>query len=191
MERGSSQALDFPLAGYGPLSQLARAYGFHRFAELAEAIRRMPYGRAHDSEDIAAVMREQKGTCSSKHRFLAAVAHECGRMDVQLMLGLYEMSEANTPGVGAALGELQAIPEAHCYLMHEGKRFDFTGLAGGVASPFESLVEERVVSPADLPSAKVSYHRRALEAWAHAHGVTPDAAWAMRQQCIEFLANRP
>jgi hypothetical protein len=66
------------------------------------------------------------------------------------MVGLYEMSEANTPDVGPALGELSAIPEAHCYLMFEGRRFDFTGLTGGVASPFDSLIEERVFSEWDL-----------------------------------------
>jgi hypothetical protein len=73
--------------------------------------------------------------------------------------------------------------------MYEGHRLDFTGLASGIASPFESLIEERVVSPADLPSAKLAYHRRAIDAWARAHGMDADRAWTLRERCMELLAN--
>jgi hypothetical protein len=183
--------MDFPISGSGPLSQRARSLGYHRFAEVAEAIRALPYGRVRDTQDVAAVLKEHKGTCSSKHRFLAALAHECGRPDVQLMVGLYGMSERNTPGIGPALREeqLSDIPEAHCYLMYASQRFDFTGLAAGSASPFESLVEECVVSPADLPSAKLALHRRAVDLWARARDMDPDRAWAIRERCIALLAD--
>jgi len=93
--------LDFPLTGNEPLSAAVRALGFESFAEVAEFIRTLPYGRVADDEDQAAILRARKGTCSSKHRFLAALAHECGHTDVSLMIGFYEMSERNTPGVGS------------------------------------------------------------------------------------------
>lgn len=184
----ASNLLDFEITGSGPLARLARSHAFSRFAQVAEAVLALPYGRTRATDDIGAVLKEQLGTCSSKHRFLAALAHECGRTDVQLMLGLYEMSEANTPGIGATLGDFAAIPEAHCYLAHEGKRFDFTGLAEGAASPFESLIEERSVSPADLPAAKLAYHRRAIEEWAHSRGLDPGVVWVVRERCIALLA---
>jgi len=185
----ASSLLDFAITGSGPLARLARALtrsaGSRRWPKPFVLC---PMGRTRATDDIGAVLQEQQGTCSSKHRFLAALAHECGRTDVQLMLGLYEMSEGNTPGIGRALGELPAIPEAHCYLAHEGKRFDFTGLAAGGASPFESLIEERSVSPADLPAAKLAYHRRAIEKWAQARGLDPGAVWAVRERCMALLA---
>jgi hypothetical protein len=185
------QTLDFPIADAGPLSRATRSRGYRNFVEVAEAVRALPYGRVRDSQDALAVLEEHKGTCSSKHRFLAALAHECGHTEVMLMLGLYEMSEANTPGVGSVLRAegLTAIPEAHCYLMSDGQRYDFTGLPSGAASPFHSLVEERAVSPIDLASAKAEYHRSALSGWAHARGVDPDRAWAVREKCIELLAD--
>jgi hypothetical protein len=180
---------DFALSD-GPLSRLARSFGWRTVGEVAEAIRALPYGRVSDPEDVAAVLRERKGTCSSKHRFLAALAHECGRTEVKLMLGLYEMSEDNTPGTGAALGTLGAIPEVHCYLAVGTERFDFTGLAAGAASPFDSLLEERAVSPADLPATKPAWHRRAMDSWARARNLDPDAAWEIRERCIAALAGR-
>jgi len=186
-----SRSLDFTIGDIGKLSRAVRSRGYRQFAEVAEAIRRLPYGRPKSEDDLA-VLDEERGTCSSKHRFLAALAHECGHPEVKLMLGLYSMSENNTPGVETILRAegLAAIPEAHCYLMCGERRFDFTGLALGAASPFESLIEERSVSPTDLLSAKTTYHRGAIVDWARAHGVDPERAWAIREKCIELLANR-
>lgn len=107
------------------------------------------------------------------------------------MLGLYEMSEENTPGVGLALRSegLAAVPEAHCYLMNGSQRYDFTGLPTGPRSPLASLTEERTISPGDLPNAKVAFHRAALATWAAARGLDADRVWALRERCIELLVN--
>lgn len=183
--------LDFPVAGSGPLSRGALSRGYSRFAQVAEEVRALPYGRVRDLESVSAVVDEQKGTCSSKHRYLAALAHENGHPEVRLMLGLYEMSQDNTPGVGPVLEAegLAAVPEAHCYLMSGNQRYDFTGLPAGSRSPWEVLIDERAVSPSDLPQVKASYHRAALAAWANARGLDPDRVWGLRERCIELLAN--
>ena len=106
------------------------------------------------------------------------------------MLGLYEMSEDNTPGVGAVLEaeKMVAVPEAHCYLASGTQRYDFTGLPAGCRSPWEALIDEREVSPSDLPKQKASYHRGALAAWAGARGLDADHVWALRERCIALLA---
>lgn len=184
-----SELPDFVIAESGPLSRTARLRGYARFAELVEAIRALAYGRLRDSSDIAAVLQERRGTCSSKHRFLAALAHECGHAEIQLVLALYEMSESNTAGVGSVLRAegLTAIPETHCYLACRGRRFDFTGLAAATVSPFDALIEEQIVSPTDLPAAKLAYHRAAIDAWARARDMDPQRAWAIRERCIARL----
>ncbi len=190
MSIAESQMLDFPIDGTGPLSNDARSRGYRRFVEVAEAVRSLPYGRPRDSDHILAVFKEERGTYSSKHRYLAALAHECGHTEVQLMFGLYAMSENNAPGVGAVLDAagIAAIPEAHCYLMCGERRFDYTGLPSGGASLFESLLEERAISPCELPAAKSAYHRGAVADWARGRGIDPDSAWALREKCIELLA---
>jgi hypothetical protein len=136
------------------------------------------------------VLRERCGTCSSKHQLLAAVAHECGHVEVQLVVGIYEMSEHNTPGVGPVLGaaSLSSIPEAHCYLVVAGERLDFTGLRSGSSSPFDALLTEHVVLPADLPEAKGNLHRRAITTWSDALGISTARAWDIREACIAALA---
>lgn len=181
---------DFRIPEDGALARASRSAGYERFAAVAAAIRALPFGRVSDGASPAAVLHERKGTCSSKHRFLAALAHECDHAEVKLALGLYEMSEHNTPGVGEALRVegLSSILEAHCYLLCDGERFDFTGLPTGATSPLDALIEERIVSPADLPSVKGAYHRAALEAWARARGMDPHHAWRVRERCVARLA---
>ena len=184
-------ALDFPITGTGALSSAVRALGYGRFAQVAEAVRALPYRRVRDTEKLLAVLDEHKGTCSSKHRFLAALAHECGYTDVKLVLGLYEMSEKNTPGVGGVLeaAGIDAIPEAHCYLTYQGRRFDFTGLAPGHTSPFDTLIEERTVSPSEVTSVKAAFHGDALAKWARSRHVDLEHAWKIREECIRLLAD--
>jgi len=191
MSMSTPTTLDFPITGTGALSSAVRALEYKRFAEVAEAVRALPYGRVRNTEDLLAVLDERKGTCSLKHCFLAALAYECGYTDVKLTLGLYEMSEKNTPGVGTVLNAagIDAIPEAHCYLTYQGRRFDFTGLAPGNASPFDSLIEERTVSPINLTSVKAAFHRDAISQWAKSRHVDPERAWELREECMRLLAN--
>lgn len=181
---------DFPIPTVGPLSSAVRALGLSTFAQTAEYVRMVPYGRIGAGEDMLAVLRAGRGTCSSKHRLLAALAAEAGHRDVALTLGLYEMSERNTPGVGQVLeaAGVDAIPEAHCYLTHQGERYDFTGLPSGATSLFDSLIEERAVAPDELPAVKERFHREALARWACGMGLDPERAWRLREQCIAHLA---
>jgi hypothetical protein len=182
--------LQFPVSGVSTLCHEVRSLGFISFEQLADHIRLLPYERIENSKDVCAVLREGRGTCSSKHQLLASVAQDCGRLDIQLAIGIYEMCEENTPGVDAVLraASVTSIPEAHCYLSIEGERLDFTGLAPGSLSPFTALIAESMVSPSNLLDTKRRLHRNALAAWASAHGTTAEFAWATREACIAALS---
>ena len=99
------------------------------------------------------------------------------------------MSEANTPGVWAVLqrASISSIPEAHCYLMVEQERFDFTGLPLGNESPFMSVFEEHVVPLQMLGQSKTGLHIHALEVWASGAGMSINRAWSAREACIAAL----
>jgi hypothetical protein len=187
---GLSSALQFLVSGGSALCADVRSRGLESFENLAEHVRALPYGRTADAEHPLAVLRERRGTCSAKHRFLATVAQDSGHAEVQLTVGIYEMSEENTPGIGTVLNaaSLKSIPEAHCYVSIRGERFDFTGLSAGSTSPFAALVAEYTASPINLPQVKVELHKRAIAAWASDHGISKEAAWATREACIAALA---
>lgn len=182
--------LSFPIHASGMLSEAVLGRGFATFDQLAGFVQSLPYARTTSTVDPLAALRENRGTCSSKHRLLAAVAHECGHLEVQLTVGLYMMSEDNTPGVGSVLraASLPYVPEAHCYLTVGSERFDFTGLSQGRSSLFDSLFAEHAVSPTELSDVKVRIHKQAVESWAASIGVSTAEAWATREACIAALA---
>lgn len=185
--------LSFSVAATGALSEAVLGRGFSLFDEFAAFVQSLPYGRTTDTASPLAVLEEGRGTCSSKHQLLAALAHECNHFEVQLTIGLYKMSEENTPGVGRVLrsASLPFVPEAHCYLTVGSERYDFTGLPQGNFSPFASLYEEHVVSPEELPEAKVRIHKQAVASWAATIGTSAAVAWATREACIAALTANP
>jgi hypothetical protein len=185
-----SARLQFRISGRSALCNDVRCRGFELFEQLAEHVRALPYGRTANTQDPLAVLLQGRGTCSAKHQLLAAVAQDCGHSEVHLTVGIYEMSEENTPGVGTVLNaaSLTSIPEAHCYLSIEGERFDFTGLSAGSLSPFAALLAEYAVSPTNLSQVKAELHHEAIAAWARDRGISNERAWATREACIAALA---
>lgn len=181
----------FEITASSPLARGIRGFGITTFAQLVQHVSTIPYGRTTSHLPLATLV-ENRGTCSSKHRLLAEVAREFQQFQVALVVGIYEMSEDNTPGVGVVLDAagLASIPEAHCYLKVDDSRFDFTGLPAGLKSPFQSLVSETVVSPVQLIEDKKRLHLGILQTWADGHDLSLDDAWAIREACIAELSAR-
>jgi hypothetical protein len=65
--------------------------GVHDFVGAARHILGRPYGRIRDREKFWLVLSEGCGTCTTKHALLAELGQEQG-IDIQLTLGIYEMS---------------------------------------------------------------------------------------------------
>ena len=180
-----------PLAEDGPVTRLFRAAGVEDFRGAAGYVRRLPYGRITDRSKFWLVLEEGRGTCTTKHATLAELARE-QHIEVQLMLGIYEMTERNTPGVGAVLNRygLTSIPEAHCYLRYEGQRVDVTGVAAG-AEPIDRFLHEEPITVEQIGAYKNDLHRRFLGDWIARTetlaGRSVDEVWRIREECIAAL----
>jgi hypothetical protein len=172
----------------GPFGAAFRGAACATLEDAFRLVHRLPYGRNARPEAPLAVLDEGRGTCSTKHALLARLAREAGA-PVGLRLGLFLMSEANTPGVGGALAAagLACVPEAHCFLVVGGERIDLTFASGGGGCALDFL-EEREVDPAALFAIKVPWHRRELARWAEARGLDPERVWAAREACIGALS---
>jgi hypothetical protein len=167
------------------------ALGFSRFDTLAAHVRALPSGHAARPGDPLAVLRDARGTNSSKHHLLATVAQTCGHPEVVLTVGIYAMSELNTPGIGSILeaASVSSIPELHCYLTVDNQRLDFTGLLRGSVSPLRSLTAEFFLIPDRLAERKSPLHQQALAQWATQQGMSFEAAWAVRQACLAVMSD--
>ncbi len=122
---------------------------------------------------------------------MAALAAEHDVL-VQLMLGIYEMSDRNTPGVGSVLSKygLSYIPEAHCYLGYQGERLDVTGVPAG-AEPITRFLHEEPITTDQIGAYKTDLHKRVLTAWiptvAALRGYGLERVWRIREECIAAL----
>ena len=161
--------------------------GKRDYHAAARHVRRLPYGRNSDRADYGAVVEEGRGTCSTKHALLAALARDHG-LPVELRLGIYEMNGRNTPGVGPVLARYGpgGVPEAHCYLAYHGARVDLTRVVP--TAPIENFLYEETIEPAGIGSYKVGLHRRFVREWASERGLDFDLVWGIREECIGALS---
>ena len=185
---------DTPLVWAGSESAALLRLGCRSFRDAARYLHALPYGRNSDRADYRLVLPEGRGTCSTKHALLAALAVEHG-LDVSLMVGIYSMCEANTPGVGAILAAagLSGIPEAHCYLRYRGDRIDVTRADAASESAIDRFEPEWSIEPCQIGQHKVDLHRRHLESWLTRHRevtFTLDRLWKIREDCIAALGAR-
>jgi hypothetical protein len=178
----------FALHTERPLGRRFAALGLGDYREAARYVRNLPYGRNSDRSEWRLVLEEGRGTCSTKHALLAELARENG-LPVALVLGVYEMDAANTPGVGAVLREhgLRCVPEAHCYLAHNGARVDLTRERGG-AEQIEGFLHEEEIESHQIGEYKLQAHREFVRRWAGRRGLDPARVWQTREECIAALA---
>lgn len=136
--------------------------GITDFRAAGRYLHMLPYGRTANRADFVAVLCEGKGTCSTKHALLAALARE-QNLTVALTLGIYAMHERNTPGVGMVLArsDLAFLPEAHCYVTYEGQRVDITRSGVEPTEPISRFLHEETIAPEQIGDYKVMLHRHA------------------------------
>lgn len=164
------------------------------YKNAAYFVFRLPYGRTSSRTNLMAVLRERRGTCSSKHAVLAQLAIEQG-LPVKLMLGVYLMNARNTPGIRAVLAHygLAEIPEAHCYLLHDNKRIDVTRAIESPAEPITNFLLEDEILPSQIGSYKISRHQDYLRKWLRSGSVPGvwsfDRLWQVREKCIAALTS--
>jgi hypothetical protein len=160
----------------------------------AKYIHSLPYGRNADPDYSLVVLSEGLGTCSTKHALLRRLAIE-QHFDIALVLGVYEMDEQNTPGVGKVLRKygLAILPEAHCYLRTTGKRIDVTRDIGPLpANSISYFLHEEDIDPSQITGYKTALHKQYLSKWiadnSACGGRSVSELWKIREECIASLS---
>ena len=174
----------------GPLSERIYTKGVHNLPALLEWIRNQPYGRNSDRTNYSLVIEENKGSCSTKHALVKAIAEENNWPDVDLYIGFFFMNGELFPKLTDLFEEhkLEGIPEAHTFLVIEDEYVDVTGLN----SPIEEdlIVDEIEIQPQGIGDLKISLHKGFIEDWAEEEEISLplDQLWAIREACINKLS---
>jgi len=168
--------------------------GVPDYRAAARFVSRLRYGRNTVVSDPLIVIREGRGTCSTKHALLRRLAREQG-LDVALVLGIYEMHEGNTLGIGPILKrhDLTTLPEAHCYLRFRGDRVDITReINTCVSEPVAQFLHEEDITPEQIGDYKRDLHRQFMRQWIAETGAAAgrdlDEMWRIREECIASLS---
>ncbi len=175
----------------GHLSSQARDRGLENLQELIDYLRSIPYGRSSTRGQLDLVIKENKGTCSSKHALLAAIAIEQGWDFVELILCIYKMDEDNTPGVGVVMHEagLAYLPEAHCYIKIQDRALDITFDNSNIDRLRPYIIEELSIKPDMVGIWKADYHKEYIKEWTkseHPKRLWTEM-WSLREACIRAL----
>lgn len=175
------------------LSQLIKSKGIINWEMLVQYVQAIPYGRNTNREDFSLVIKENKGTCSSKHALLKELAVLNEIEGVQLIIGMYKMSEKNTPKIGNALSKqgFDYLPEAHCYLKINGQQKDYTNLNTDFDLIKNDLISEVEIEAYQVGVFKVEYHKTFMTNWIEENKINKnfEEVWAIREQCILNLSS--
>lgn len=162
------------------------------FGELIEKVKHIPYGRNSNRTDFSLVLKENKGTCSSKHAFLKDYADLNQIENVKLFIGLFKMNEQNTPKIAPLLSNnnLEYIPEAHCYLKINGNVVDVTSETSFYENIKNDILEEIEIEPNQVSEFKINHHKNFIynNLTSFNKSKTFNEIWTIREQCIEKLA---
>ncbi|HRG37393.1 MAG TPA: VOC family protein [Bacteroidia bacterium] len=174
-----------------PLTNLVRLHSISTWSDLIEFTKNLPYGRNQNREDFSLLLKEGKGTCSSKHSFLKKIAELNNIGNVKLILGMYKMNHLNTPKIQTTITEngLNYLPEAHCYLKLNNTRFDFTTKNSHIKNLMNDILEEREIEPEQVNVFKVELHKKYLKNWMaeNSTDMSFEEIWGIREKCIKKL----
>lgn len=184
-------SFNFHLNTSGPLSKICIGLGLTSFRDVSKYVQQLPYGRNSNRSDFTIIIKENKGTCSTKHAFLKQIAIENEQSPVKLYIGIYKMTEKNTKGIGDVLKEqgLSYIPEAHTYLKINNMVVDITRTINSETSFESSLLTEEQILPDQIGNHKVDFHKAYLRQWVETEDVPYDfdSIWDIRESCIKAL----
>ena len=189
---GKTLSLNFEIVSKKPLSTLVVNKNMNTFHDVLNYVANLPYQRISDFEKLNLVLEEGRGTCSSKHAFLAQLAIENNIEGLQLVIGIYTMNGNNTPAVASILKRhmLKDIPEAHTYLKYNDSYYDFTSNTIDVNNFLDDLVIEKEIFPNRITREKEIFHMLFIEKWREDNHVPLSISqiWSIREECIAALS---
>lgn len=186
--------LDFHIASSSVISKAFTDRGIDTFNEACVFVKQLKYGRNADKDNLLSVFSDNCGTCSTKHALLSQLALDNGCTDLKLMIGMYKMHAINTPKIGTILTDcgLDYLPEAHCYLRWGSKLMDLTMNTSESINFLDDILEEIEISPNQINTFKVQYHKDFLKEWLSQHPhiqYSLEELWAIREDCIRALGS--
>lgn len=181
---------NFLIEPKGELGTLCLAHDLKDYHAVTYYIWKLPYKRISNPNHIGGVILEGRGTCSSKHAFLAALAEEHGQTELVLQIVLFRMHGKNTPSIVELLDQykVESFPEAHTRLIYRRDVFDFTFPTLSIAIDPQDILELHTANPLNLRTLKSTLHNEIIIQWSQKLGINPEVLVKLREACIEHFS---
>jgi len=174
------------------LTQLAISKGMIDWNTLLQGVQNIPFGRNRSRADFSLVLKENRGTCSTKHALIKEIADLNKIEHVELMLAIYKMNDQNTPGIKLKniTSAVDYIPEAHCYLRVRNDRLDITTSTASFDRIASCIILESVITPKQVGQYKIDFHKQFIQDWIIQKKITLsfNQVWQFREQCIQNIS---
>jgi hypothetical protein len=157
--------------------------------EAISWVHQLPYGRNSQRDRYSLVFSEKKGTCSTKHALIKALANEVS-VPLELNIAIQPLDEVNTPQIAAILQahQLPAILDAHCYLSFQNHIIDITNPKTLISSLNRNTVQAIMIQPEQIGDFKLQYHQQFIKDWVKPQPpLTFEQIWSAREKYIETL----
>ncbi len=141
-----------PDAKITPSGEMSRKFlelGIKSFKEASEYVHNVDYGYNSNYDDHMIFFKEKKGSCTSKHAVIAALAKELN-IPLYKHVGIYKFIEEVSTGTNEILDKYHVpfVPMIHCFLVYKNLRFDLTeGNCNGKKKTLEGFIHEERVEP--------------------------------------------
>jgi hypothetical protein len=172
------------------LSALFFENEIHDFESACAFVKQLPYGRNADRTDLTLVLKEGKGTCSSKHGLLAKLCEENDHFEIELIAGIFLMSPETHPFLADLFKDkpYTSLPEMHCYFRFEKQRYDLTSMDDKMPIIETKIIREQRIEPHQVGDWKVKIHQEYIKAWLLRNPqieFTFEEIWQQREEMIK------
>jgi phosphoglycolate phosphatase-like HAD superfamily hydrolase len=186
---------NFTIHSSREISKAFKDKGIVDLMQAAVYVKQLPYKRNEDKYNLATVLIDGHGTCSTKHALLKQLAVENDIEGVQLILCIFKMNATNTPKIAQTLkdNQLDFVLEAHNYLLVNGEVLDCTNALSGKSDFMNDTIDAIEIEPWQINEYKVNFHKKALQNWLTENPqvqYTLSELFAIREQCIADLSFR-
>ena len=106
------------------------------------------------------MLKENRGTCSTKHAILAKLAKE-QNFPFELHMCIFKMNANNTPIIEKILTKynLPYIPEAHCYLYSTSDKKIIDITFQNEKTEIENIIHTETIKPEEIGEYKINTHK--------------------------------
>jgi DNA-binding CsgD family transcriptional regulator len=163
-----------------------RALQARTLRDVADALRDCGEEPNPSPDDPNALLVHLTGTLGAKQALLAALAVECGRADVQLILACHELPIADPPGTGTRPATL---PMILCHLRSRARNIQIAEAGSGSILYGKALSVEHV-DPLTMAAERVTMYQTFASEWCRALDVAPAAFAQLRAEQLRMAARR-